>query len=167
MQDIAVDDDVVEVGVITCSDDVDFISDDVGQTLIELCEARGWRVIAYEVVPLERMFVSSAILRFIDDVVVDAIFTCGGVGSAAEDVVPSATSDISEGDPVCVLDALQAMRETIERASGATFDGTATRHGRTVVVNLPYSESAIRESFESIADALMEDIRPGAAEPSA
>lgn len=146
----------VEVGVVVCSDTLDFISDEAGKLMIDLCEARGWRVLAYEIIPKDQLAVCDAVLRVVDYPGVDVLFTVGGTGSHARDFTREATHEIAEGTASCTATVLDSLLRGA--APGQSFRGTAVQHGKTVVVNMPDSEAFISRAFDPVAAAVLGDL---------
>jgi len=149
----------IEVGVVVCSDALDFISDEAGQFLIDLCEARGWRVLAYEITPKDRLAVCDAILRVIDYPGVDVLFTVGGTGSHARDFTREATHEVADGTAAAAAGMLRTLLEDV--LPGHALRGTAARRGRTVIVNMPDSRQFIDMAFNPMADAVLDDLGVG------
>lgn len=109
-------------------------------------------VIEIVLVPDEHDQIASSLIRM-TDAGVDAIFTSGGTGLSPRDNTPEAT--------LAVIDRqVPGMAETIRRES-ARFTphamltrGVAGIRGQTLILNLPGSPKAVRESLESIFPAL-------------
>jgi molybdenum cofactor synthesis domain-containing protein len=137
--------------VITVSDSRGPAEDRSGPVLVELLAGHGAEVVGRTVIPDERPAIEAAIVAACDDA--DLVLTCGGTGLAPRDVTPEAT--------LAVLDRLapgfgEAMRAAAMAASphGMLSRAVAGTRGRTLVVNLPGSPRACRESFAVIAPAL-------------
>lgn len=145
----------LRIGVITCSDTRSRgeAEDTAGPALTALCEERGWSVVGYRVEPDDREVIAAAIVAMADDLAVDVVLTCGGTGLSPRDVTPEATRDVCPRDVPGVAEAIRAGSLAITRRAMLSR-AVAAQRGRTLVVNLPGSEKAARESFGFIAEQL-------------
>lgn len=142
----------VKVGVITCSDTRTTETDSAGRALIELAEARGWEIVGYEVVKDDRGEIGTAIVTMADGMLADLVITCGGTGLSPRDVTPEATRDVAPRDVPGVSEYIRQRSLEVTRGRAMLSRGVAAQRGRTLIVNLPGSEKAVRESFEFFAD---------------
>jgi len=83
----------------------------------------------------------------------DLIITSGGTGFSQRDVTPEATARVIEREAPGIAEAIRA--DAITRfPHGMLSRGIAGICGTTLIVNLPGSERAVRESIAVIAPAL-------------
>lgn len=146
---------VMRIGVITCSDSRSRgeAEDTAGPALVTLCEERGWNVVSYRIVPDDRDFIALAIVEIADREDANVILTCGGTGLSPRDVTPEATRDVCSRDVPGIAEAIRAASLAVTRRAMLSR-AVAAQRGRTIVVNMPGSEKAARESFGFIADQL-------------
>jgi molybdopterin adenylyltransferase len=145
----------LKVAVLTVSDSRSRgeAPDTAGKALVELAEADGHEVVAYEVRPDDRTAVAATLVRMADVECADVVFTCGGTGLSPRDVTPEATRDVSERIVPGIAEYLRAQsllitpRAMLSRA-------TAVQRGTTLIINFPGSEKAARESYGFIASQL-------------
>ena len=78
----------ITVAIITCSDTRGMKEDTAGAALETLSAENGWEGKSHVVVPDERPFIASAIVRACDEQDVDVVLTCGGSGLSLRDVTP-------------------------------------------------------------------------------
>lgn len=143
----------MRIGVLTTSDTRTIEQDTAGRTLRQLAEARGWEVVAYRLCPDERECIASAITEMADAEKADVVFTCGGTGLSPRDVTPEATLAITDRLAPGIAEHIRA--ESLKVTGRAMLSrGVSAVRGRTLVINLPGSEKAARESFSFIADQL-------------
>jgi len=145
----------LRIGVLTCSDSRSRgeAEDTAGRAIIDLCEARGWLVAAYRVCPDDRECISTALMEMADVEAADIVFTCGGTGLGPRDVAPEATLDVSERAVPGIGEYLRA--ESLKVTARAMLSrGTAAQRGHTLIINLPGSEKAARETFGFVAPQL-------------
>jgi molybdenum cofactor synthesis domain-containing protein len=146
---------VLRVGVLTSSDTraAGAAEDTSGRALIELAEARGWEVVAYHLVPDDRDRISAALARMADDDACDIVFTTGGTGIGPRDVLPEVTLEISDREVPGIGEVIRG--ESLKITSRAMLSrGTAGQRGTTLIINLPGSEKAVRESFGFVEGVL-------------
>ncbi len=141
------------IGIITCSDTRSEAEDTAGRALAALAAARGWRVVAYMLVPDDVTAISEAIVSQADETGADVIFTCGGTGLSPRDVTPEATLAVAPRPAPGIAEHIRA--ESLKVTGRAMLSrAVAAVRGRTLVINLPGSEKAARESFGFVADQL-------------
>lgn len=145
----------LRIGVLTCSDSrsAGEAEDTAGRALIELAEAAGWLVVAYHVCPDDRECIAASLAEMCDVEDADIVFSCGGTGLGPRDVTPEATMDIAERPVPGIAEYLRS--ESLKVTKRAMLSrATAAQRGQTVIINLPGSEKAARESFGFIAPQL-------------
>lgn len=144
---------VLRIGVLTCSDTRGEAEDTAGRALIGLSEDRGWEIAGYQVVPDDRATIAAALVEMADEARADVIFTCGGTGLSARDVAPEATRDVAPREVPGIAEHIRA--ESLRVTKRAMLSrGTAAQRGSTLIINVPGSEKAARESFGFVADQL-------------
>ncbi|MDZ4168570.1 MAG: MogA/MoaB family molybdenum cofactor biosynthesis protein [Coriobacteriia bacterium] len=145
----------LRVGVLTSSDTRSSgeAEDTAGKALIELVEARGWLVVAYHVCPDDVECLSSSLMEMADREEADVVITCGGTGIGPRDVTPEATRAIADREVPGIAEFVRA--ESLRVTPRAMLSrGVAAQRGRTLIVNMPGSEKAARETFGFVADQL-------------
>ncbi|MHB1323664.1 MAG: MogA/MoaB family molybdenum cofactor biosynthesis protein [Coriobacteriia bacterium] len=139
--------------MLTSSDTRTEATDTSGRALMELAEARGWTVVAYRLVPDERDAIADALVEMADVDRCDVIFTTGGTGLSPRDVVPEATLDVSGREVPGIGAVIRA--ESLKITDRAMISrGTAGQRGGTLIINMPGSEKAVRESFGFVEGVL-------------
>jgi molybdopterin adenylyltransferase len=145
----------LRIGIITSSDSCHDGSreDTSGKVLAALCEARGWAVIDYHVCPDDQESLGVSLVEMADSDRADVIFTTGGTGMGPRDVTPEATIAVSER---IVPGIAEHLRSESAKLTGRAMlsRGVAAMRGRTLIINFPGSEKAVRESFAFVADQL-------------
>jgi len=143
----------LRIGVLTCSDTRGEAEDTAGKALIGLSEERGWELAGYQVVPDDRATIAAALIEMADDARADVIFTCGGTGLSLRDVAPEATCDVAHRDVPGIAEHIRAQSMLVTKRAMLSR-AVAAQRGTTVIINLPGSEKAARESFGFVADQL-------------
>ena len=145
----------LRIGVLTSSDTraAGEAEDTSGRALIAMSEARGWEVVAYHLVPDDRDRIAMALIKMADDDACDIVFTTGGTGIGPRDVLPETTLDVADREVPGVGEVIRG--ESLKITSRAMLSrGTAGQRGNTLIVNLPGSEKAVRESFGFVEGVL-------------
>lgn len=141
--------------VVTVSDRVagGAAEDESGPLLAERLAAAGWRVLARETTPDDLDAIAALLERLADDSGAALILTTGGTGIAPRDVTPDATRRVADREVPGIAEALRAA--SLAGTPHAMLSrATAAIRGRTLVVNLPGSPRAVRQTFEVLAPVL-------------
>ena len=107
----------------------------------------------YRLVPDEKELISEAIKEFADEFKVDVVFTTGGTGFAPRDVTPEATKAVIEKEVPGISEAIRAKSLEITNRAMLSRAVSGIR-GKTLIINLPGSPKAVKESIEVIIDVL-------------
>ena len=93
------------------------------------------------------------LIRLADQRQVDLILTTGGTGFSPRDITPEATEDIIDRRVPGIPEAMRAYSMTITKRAMLSRS-TAGIRKKTLIINLPGSPKAVKESLEYIIDAL-------------
>jgi len=144
---------VLRIGVLTSSDTRTEETDTSGAALQALARERGWKVVAYHLLPDEAARITEALIAMADDDGCDVVFTTGGTGLSPRDVLPEVTLGVSDREVPGIGEHIRA--ESLKITGRAMLSrGVAGQRGHTLIINLPGSEKAVREVFAFIADQL-------------
>ncbi len=136
-----------------------------GPALREMIEAAGGEVVRTKIVPDEPDEIRAALLAWSDEGL-DLVLTTGGTGFGPRDRTPEATRSVIERETPGLPEAMR--RAGAEKTPTAMLSRAAAGiHGATLIVNLPGSEKAARESLAAILPALphgLEVLRGAASE---
>lgn len=145
----------LRVGIITSSDSCarGEKADGSGPALAAAVEERGWAIAGYRLCADDRTALAAAIVELADVEHADVVFTTGGTGFSPRDVTPEATIDVCDRLAPGIAEHLRS--ESAKVTSRAILSrGTAGLRGRTLVINVPGSVKAARESFGFVVDQL-------------
>ena len=107
----------------------------------------------YLLVPDEKELIKDAIISLADDRNADVIFTTGGTGFAPRDITPEATKEVIEKEVPGISEAIRAKSlEITERAMLSR--AVSGIRGKTLIINLPGSPKAVRESIAVVLPIL-------------
>lgn len=155
----------MKVGILTVSDKGarGEREDRSGPAIREMIEAAGGEVVRTGIVPDEPDGIRAALVAWSEEGL-DLVLTTGGTGFSPRDITPEATKGVIERETPGLAEAMR--RAGAERTPTAILSrAVAGIRGATLIVNLPGSEKAVRESLAAILPALPHgiDILKGAA----
>lgn len=124
-----------------------------GPAIKEIAEKNGYEVVSMEILPDDREMLSCRMAQIADHQEAELILTTGGTGFSPRDVMPEATQDIVERNVPGIPEAIRAYSMTITKRAMLSRASAGIRK-KTLIVNLPGSPKAVRESLEYIIDTL-------------
>ena len=107
----------------------------------------------YEIVPDEKGEIEKALIYMCDDEKLDVVFTTGGTGFAPRDVTPEATKAVIKREAPGIAEAIRMKSLSITPKAMLSRAVSGIR-GRTLIINLPGSPKAVRESLEVVIPVL-------------
>jgi len=145
----------MRIGVLTVSDlGAQGRRDDTsGDAIVAWAAGRGYEVIVRSIVPDETNLIAGRLSRWADSGEVDVVLTTGGTGLAPRDVTPEATEVVIERRATGIAEALRA-------GPGKSFPrawlsrGIAGIRGKTLIVNLPGSQSGVMDNLAVLENLL-------------
>lgn len=144
-----------KVGIITASDKgaAGQRVDESGKVIRELVTAHGFMVTGYRLVPDDRLLISEQIMELADNEGVDLILTTGGTGFSPRDWTPEATRDVIHREAQGIAEAIRSYSLTIT-PKAMLGRGIAGIRDKCLIINLPGSPKAVRESLEYVLPVL-------------
>ena len=127
--------------------------DGTGPVVAALLEAAGCRVVETAVVPDEQAAIQAALTELADVTGAALVVTAGGTGFSPRDWTPEATADVCQRMVPGIPEAIRAMSLQITPRAMLSR-GTAGIRERTLIINLPGSPKAVRESLSFLLPAL-------------
>ena len=124
-----------------------------GPVIKEILEREGYEVISMDILPDDQVMLAGKLQEIADSEKAELILTTGGTGFSERDVTPEATEEVIERKVPGIPEAILAYSMTITKRPMLSR-ATAGIRGKTLIVNLPGSPKAVRESLEYIIDAL-------------
>ncbi len=144
----------MKVGILTVSDKGarGEREDRSGPAVREMMEAAGAEIVRAKIVPDEQDEIRAALIQWSDEGL-DLILTTGGTGFSPRDWTPEATRAVIDRETPGIPEAMR--RAGAEKTPTAMLSRAAAGIRKsTLIVNLPGSEKAVRESLEAILPAL-------------
>ena len=124
-----------------------------GPLIKEIVEANGYEVVHYIMLPDDEDMLSEEMKRIADGKLADLIVTTGGTGFSKRDCMPEATMAITERSVPGIPEAIRAYSMQFTKRAMLSR-ATAGIRKNTLIVNLPGSPKAVRESLEFIISEL-------------
>ncbi len=144
-----------ELAVLTSSDRCSRgeAEDASGKLVSEMLKTIGGRTAAYDIVPDDIAAIKEKLLRYCDKLSVDLVITTGGTGFSSRDVTPEATAQVIERLIPGLPELMRA--EGLKKTKKAALSrGIAGIRGNTIILNLPGSPKAVKESLEAVLDLI-------------
>lgn len=127
--------------------------DESGPAAKEMLEKAGYEVLELLLLPDEPSLLKKELIRLADSRQVDLVLTSGGTGFSLRDQTPEATMEVAERNAPGIAEAIRYR--SMEITSRAMLGrGVSVIRKKTLIVNLPGSPKAVRESLGFILDAL-------------
>ena len=124
-----------------------------GPAIREIVEKNGYKVVSMDILPDDRAILSKKMAEIADNNTAELILTTGGTGFSPRDIMPEATEDIIDRRVPGIPEAMRAYSMTITKRAMLSR-ATAGIRKKTLIVNLPGSPKAVKESLEYIIPAL-------------
>ena len=145
----------IRVGVITVStrSAAGQREDTSGPALCSLIDENLGQTVYYAVVSDDIQAIRDELVKVCDAIGADVVFTLGGTGLAPSDVTPEATGSVIEKRVPGIAETIRA--KSLEKTDRAMLSrGISGVRKRTLIVNMPGSERAVRESFAIVLPVL-------------
>ncbi len=144
-----------QVGIITISDkgSTGEREDLSGEVIREIVESKGYYVKVKEIIPDEEDEIYDRLVYMSDDLKVDLVLTTGGTGFSKRDVTPEATKRACKRMADGISEAIRQYSLQITKRAMLSRAVSGIR-GDTLIINLPGSPKAVRESLEYIMDTI-------------
>ncbi len=127
--------------------------DKSGPAIEEIAKLMGGRKVFYKVVPDDEEVIYSTMKEWVDSGKVDLIFTSGGTGFSQRDVTPDATRRLIDKEILGFPEIMRVVGYTVSPRA-ILSRAIAGISGKVMIVNLPGSVKAVRESMELIVEPL-------------
>ncbi|UCF15283.1 MAG: MogA/MoaB family molybdenum cofactor biosynthesis protein [Phycisphaerales bacterium] len=146
---------MIRVAVLTVSDTcAQGNREDVsGQTIVDMLAKDKFEICDRKIVPDDFKAITETLKGCCGNSRIDVILTTGGTGLGPRDVTPEATASVCQRMAPGFGEIMRI--EGLKKTEKAILSrGTAGVCGKTLVINLPGSPKAVRESLESILNVL-------------
>lgn len=143
------------VGIITASDKGSSgeREDRSGSLIAEMVHEKGYIVERKIIVPDEEKNIYEEILYMADELKLDLILTTGGTGFSLRDVTPEATTKACTRMANGIAEAIRYYSLQITPRAMLSRGVSGIRN-QTLIINLPGSPKAVKESLDYILDSI-------------
>lgn len=132
--------------------------DTSGPLICEMMEQAGYRVVEKLLLPDEQRRIEQELVRLSDGRQVNLILTTGGTGFSERDRTPEATLAVATRNAPGIAEAIRAYSLSIT-GRAMLGRGASVIRNKTLIVNLPGSRKAVKESLEYILPHLEHGIQ--------
>lgn len=145
----------MKVGILTVSDRGarGEREDRSGPAIKDFVLTKSWEIEGPMVVPDDQPQIESQLVRWSDEDGLDLILTTGGTGFAVRDRTPEATLAVCDRMAPGLVEAMRAASLRVTPHAMLSRAQAGIR-GRTLIINLPGSPKAVRETLQVIMPAL-------------
>jgi molybdopterin adenylyltransferase len=146
----------VRIGILTISDlgAQGRRADTSGEAIVTWSAANSYEIVVRSTVPDEAGQVAGKLARWADSGQVDVILTTGGTGLSPRDITPEATTTVLERAAPGIAEALRA-RSAPKFPRAWLSRGVAGTRGKTLIVNLPGSQSGVKDALAVLDDLIV------------
>ena len=124
-----------------------------GPYIQDYFKERGYYVTSYEILPDEQALIEQALINLSDRCHNDLIITTGGTGLSMRNVTPEATLKVATRNVPGISEAIRY--ESMKYTNRAMLSrGVSILRNQTLIINLPGSLKAVKESLDIIIDPL-------------
>jgi molybdenum cofactor synthesis domain-containing protein len=124
-----------------------------GPLVADIVTEAGYRVTEALLLPDDKEWLKKELIRLSDGRQISLILTTGGTGFSERDVTPEATIEVCDRLARGIPEAMRAYSMTITKRAMLSRAEAGIR-GKTLIVNLPGSPKAVRESLGYILPEL-------------
>lgn len=144
----------LRAAVLVLSDSRSQKEDKSGKVILERLAKYGMETKEYKVIADEQKVIEYELVRLCDNLGVDIVLTSGGTGVGPRDVTPEATANVIEKSVNGISETLRAYGQRRTPLSMLSR-GIGGVRGSTVIVNLPGSARAVKESLDSLFPGIL------------
>lgn len=147
------------VGIITLSDKGSRGEriDESGRVIEEMINEAGY-IVEKEILPDEQELLEEKLMEYSDVCKLDLILTTGGTGFSPRDVTPEATENVATRRVPGIAEAMRAYSMGITKRAMLSR-ATSVIRNNTLIINLPGSPKAVKETLEYIISELDHGLR--------
>ena len=132
--------------------------DKSGPAIVEMLEEEGYQVIETLLLPDKQKRIEKELIRLSDQRQVNLIVTTGGTGFSETDCTPEATLAVATRNAPGIAEAIRAGSMQITRRAMLSREASVIRN-KTLIINLPGSPKAVKESLAMVIDQLEHGIK--------
>lgn len=127
--------------------------DTSGEVIVEILKENNYEVLDKIIIPDDQAIIEEK-LKYASDVLgANLILTTGGTGFSKRDVTPEATLNVATKNAFGICDSIRQHSFTITKRAMLSRAVSVIRND-SLIINLPGSPKAVRESLEYIIDSV-------------
>lgn len=127
--------------------------DESGPAAVKMLEEAGYQVVETMILPDEPASLKVQLKRLADGRQVDLVVTSGGTGFSMRDQTPEATMAVADRNAPGIAEYIRYR--SMEATSRAMLSrGVSVIRGKTLIINLPGSPKAVKESLGYVLESL-------------
>ena len=123
--------------------------DESGPVIAKMLSNAGYEIKEIKIIPDDRSVIEKMLINLSDKQQVNLIITTGGTGFSKRDITPEATLAVAERIAPGIAEAIRSFSMQIT-GRAMLSRGVSVIRGETIIVNLPGSPKAVKESLEFI-----------------
>ena len=127
--------------------------DESGPAAAQMLQDAGYEILETLLLPDEPELLKTELIRLADEVQADLVVTSGGTGFSLRDQTPEATLAVADRNAPGIAEYIRMRSMQLTNRAMLSRGASVIRKG-TLIVNLPGSPKAVRESLEFILDSL-------------
>ena len=132
--------------------------DKSGPIIVDELKREGYEIIETLILPDELSLIKKNLIRLSDQRQVNLIITTGGTGFSERDCTPEATMAVATRNAPGIAEVIRAGSMQMTRRAMLSREASVIRN-KTLIVNLPGSPKAVKESLGFVIDQLEHGIR--------
>lgn len=138
----------IRIAIVVVSDGVagGHREDTSGRAIAAWADAHDYVITEQQVVADRHEYIAALLTRLADETATDVVLTTGGTGLTMSDVTPEATRAVLDREAPGIAEALRVEGAQHTSYSWLSRGIAGTRH-RTLIINLPGSESGVRDGL--------------------
>ena len=122
--------------------------DTSGEVIVEILKENNYEVIDKIIIPDDQATIEKKLKYACDILEADLILTTGGTGFSKRDVTPEATLNVATKNAFGICDSIRQYSLTMLSRAVSVI------RNDSLIINLPGSPKAVRESLEYIIDSV-------------
>lgn len=124
-----------------------------GPLIAKILEENGYKVVYTVLLPDDREMLAKEMAEIADKELAELVITTGGTGFSPRDCMPEATMDIIERPAPGIAEAIRSYSLAITPRAMLSRAAAGIRK-KTLIINLPGSPKAVKESLEYVIPTL-------------
>lgn len=131
--------------------------DTSGKYITQYFKGKGWEIAVYEIVPDEKDMIAEKLIGISDGEKANLVITTGGTGFSLRDITPEATETVIEKKVPGLSEVIRF--EGYKKTPRAILSrGISGIRKNTLIINLPGSMKAVKDSLDIIYGSLTHGI---------